>query len=437
MPVTLLATAVPLPPLPIAVVLALDQRTVTGVPPRSDKYTQGLLGGGYVAADNYNASVQDILAKYGTGTYAIMRGYGLSIGTGLNVDIAPGQAVVTGLTESKVTIVKSVDPSIARIQIWLNADGTITTVNNSLTPPAGEVCYLGSCVTDGSNVTSVDTSGVVFYKHGHTWRETADTGVPGDAPGLERRFYHRTANATYYWDGLSYILMAGSTVREGLEANVAGEVAGDVYEGQDGWFRELSDGSSFNQYGPSHRLFKPTAFSTWTNRGAVESSKSELGGGLYLEAATTASKALAMYVKAAPSTPYTVTFGVVHFNWQVATNKGGVCFRETSSSKVITWHLEQARGAAVVANWTNHTTQLSLSTFDGVAVLGTLMWWRITDDGVNLIYEISMDGRNFEQRFTAARGTHFTTAPDEYGFFVDAENANRRAHITILSVEVT
>lgn len=437
MAVTLNAVAVPLPPLPIAVVLALDQRIVTGVPPRSDKYTQGLLGGGYVAADNYNATVQDILAKYGTGTYAIMRGYGISIGTGLNVDIATGQAVVTGLTESKVTIVKSVDPSIARIQLWLNADGTITTVNNSLTPPAGEVCYLGSCVTNATDVTSVDTSGVVFYKHGDTWRETADTGVPGDAPGLERRFYHRTANASYYWDGLSYILQAGSTVREGLEANVAGVVAGDVYESTDGPFSEIFDGSSFNQKGPALPLIKPTAFSTWTNRGAVESLKSEVGGGLFISAAKLASNALVMYNKAAPSTPYTVTFGVVHLNWQVATNRSGVCFFETSSGKITTWHFEQANGATVVDRWTNHTTRLGGLTFDGMGQFGPLLWWRITDDGTNLIFSISTDGRNFEERLSVLRGSHFDVGPDEYGFAADSGNANRQAHITVLSVEVT
>ena len=437
MAVTLNAVAVPLPPLPIAVVLALDQRSVTGVPPMSDKLTQGLLGGGAVAAMNFNASVNDLLAKLGSGTYAVQRGYDPTIGTGLNVDITAGQACITGLRESKVTIVKSVDPSIARIQLWLNPDGTITTVNDSLTPPAGEVCYLGSCVTDGSSVTSVDTSGVVFHKHGHTWRETADTGVPGDAPGLERRFYHRTANATYYWDGLSYILQAGSTVREGLEASIAGEVAGDIFMSTDGPFIEIFDGASFNQKGPAFPLIKPTAFSTWTNRGAVEASKSEVGGALSITAAKLASNALVMYVKTAPSTPYTVTFGVIHMNWQVATNLGGVCFRETSSSKITTWAFEQANGAVLVNNWTNHTTKLGASTFEGFASVGPLLWWRIADDGVNLIFSISTDGRVFEQRSSLVRGAHFDTAPDEYGFCVDSANASRQAHISVHSVEVT
>lgn len=435
MPVTLNATAVPLPPLPIAVVLALDQRTVTGVPPRSDKYTQGLLGGGYVATDNYNAAVQDILAKYGTGTYAIMRGYGLSIGTGLNVDIAAGQAVVTGLTESKVTIVKSVDPSIARIHIWLNADGTITTVNDSLTPPGGEVCYLGSCVTNATDVTSVDTSGVVFYKHGHTWRETADTGVPGDAPGLERRFYHRTANATYYWDGLSYILMAGSTVRQGLEANVAGVVTGDVYESTDGPYSEIFDGTSFSQKGPAFPLIKPTVKSTWNLRlGTFTTVIDSVGGGLFMNKLGTAGHDLCFMTKALSGTPVIDVAFLPDLFLAGGNHNIGIGFLELATSKVLT--LLYDREALLVRRWTNGTTPSADVAFVGRGVK-LPAFFRMQDDGTNLKFFTSGDGLNWTQFYSQLRTTFFTDNPDEYGLCVSTKGTGATSGMTVIGVNVT
>ena len=258
--------------------------------------------------------------------------------------------------------------------------------------------------------------------------------TPGDAPGLERRFYHRTANATYYWDGLSYILQAGSTVRQGLEANLAGVVAGDVYESTDGPFSEIFDGSSFNQKGPAFPLIKPTAFSTWTNRGTVEGSKSEIGGGLYLRAAAAAGQNAVLYNKTAPATPYTITMAVLPFNWGNATARCGIQLFETSTGKFTSWHWDRVTAVAM-ANWTNNTTFLALLTFDNMMQFGPVTWFRIEDDGVNISVHLSFDGINFDLRGSVGRTSHMAGGPDEYGFFTDAGSAGNDSQITVLSVE--
>ncbi|MCH8977991.1 MAG: hypothetical protein IH945_01955 [Armatimonadetes bacterium] len=436
-PITLTAVNVPLPVVPGAVVYASVQREVTGVPPTSDKYTLAMLEGGYVAADNRNATAQDMQNRYGSGGYAVGFGLGLTSGGDLELEVGKGQATIDGIVEFSADQTVVVPPSMSRGYIWLKQDGTFVVQNATTDKPAGNVVFLGSLVTDASTITSFDDSGIVYWRGGNMWRETNDAGVPGDSPDAALRLITKTQDGSYFWNGARHTFNAGTTVREGLEAARAGVVKGDVFESVDGPFREIFDGTNWNQKGPAMPLVKPAAFSTWTNRGAVEASKSELGGGLYISAAKLASNALVMYNKAAPSTPYTVTFGVIILNWQVATNLGGVCFFEVATGKITTWAFEQANGAVLVNNWTNHTTKLGASTFEGFAQFGPLLWWRIRDTGTFLEYSISTDGRNFELRSQVARGSHFTTAPDEYGFCVNSANANRQAHITVLSVEVT
>ena len=173
MAVTLKAAVLPIPTLPASVYYATNQRSISGQPLTADKYTQAMLGGGYVAADNYNATAQDIIARYGAGCYCVGQGLALSIGTLLNVDVAAGQGMIDGVVEFTATQTVAVSPNESRGFIWLKSDNTLVATSNK-TPPAGNVLHIGSFVSNGTNVTSVDQSGVMTFKNGAPWRETAD-----------------------------------------------------------------------------------------------------------------------------------------------------------------------------------------------------------------------------------------------------------------------
>lgn len=418
MPVTLNAVDCPLPPLPISVVFAEDSRSVSGVPPMSDNLTQAMLGGGAVAALNYNAAVNDILAKYGSGTYAVIRGYDPSAGTGLNVEISAGHACITGLRESKATIVKSVDPSIARIQLWLNTDGTITTVNNSLTPPAGEVTNLGSCVTDGSGVTSVDTSGVMFYRQGRIFRQTADTGVPGDSPGTERRFWHRTASATYYWDGLSYLLMAGTTARRGTDALKTGEVDGDLYFPNDGHVVYIRDGGVLEPHGPIRPVLPPVdnnwdqASLTALNAGSL--TKADHKGSLIIEWPTgvTSTAQVRGFHQTDLATPYSIKFGVVSPPNFVDGGGRGFClfFRDNSGGDLL---IGLFSGARFKVDYYNSPTSFGNGLINiAFSWQGGPMYFAICNDGTDIGFKWSGDGYHWRTIYREAISFQIGTVDD-------------------------
>lgn len=154
---------------------------------------------------NANASRLDLAGRYGGGAYAVAWGLALSVpGSGLALPVAAGHALVDGPVEIASATTVTVPNGSPRVWIWLTQAGALTAVNNSLTPPAGAVCLLGSCVTSGGNVTSVDTSGVLYMRGGVPWRQTADTGAPGDTPPAGMVFVARTLGGLYLWDGQAY-----------------------------------------------------------------------------------------------------------------------------------------------------------------------------------------------------------------------------------------
>lgn len=158
----------------------------------------------FAAKWNRNACQLDLTGRYGGGGYGICVGCTISApGSGLALNIAAGQAIVDGIVEITAQTTTCTD-AISRVWVWLQRDGTIVTVNNSLTPPSTYCTLLGSCVTSGGNITSVDFSGVVYRRGGLLYRETADTGIPTDSPSASVAFLTKTPYGEWLWDGNTY-----------------------------------------------------------------------------------------------------------------------------------------------------------------------------------------------------------------------------------------
>lgn len=170
-------------------------------PPTSIQFTSGAFTG-VTASLNSNSKGSDMAQRYGSGGYAIGTGLTLSAGTGLICTVAQGQAVIDGLVEIYTATDVVVTASTTN-WIWLKQDGTLVATVTT-TKPSGNCVCLGAAITSGSAVTSVDYSGVVYWKGGTMYRETADPGAPGDSPDSSLRFWTKTLGGQYYWDGTAY-----------------------------------------------------------------------------------------------------------------------------------------------------------------------------------------------------------------------------------------
>lgn len=209
MPVVLLATQCPLPVIDTALATLTSAENTTGA--------NGLTARTFAAGNtvissklNRNAKQMDLQSRYGGGGYGIVNGLALSAGSGLTLNIAAGQANIDGIigstaAEAATTLaVPDNHPSATdRVWIWLSRAGAISSTLNT-TPPATNCCLLGSCTTSGGVITAVDTSGVVYLRGGQLWRETADTGPPGDSPNAAIRLFTLTWGGVYEWTGTAH-----------------------------------------------------------------------------------------------------------------------------------------------------------------------------------------------------------------------------------------
>lgn len=206
MAATLLASACPSPPVAGTVFWETDQN-VSGASglPVSVAFTTGMTLPA-AATLNKNSAMQDLLGRYGAGGYAVAYGLVVSAGSGLTVSVSAGHALMDGIVEPGKTATTVVVPaSSARAWIWLKQDKTFTVQNNVTTKPAGNCVLVGSCVTDGSGVLSVDTSGVVYLQNGFPWRDTADTGAPTDTPDATWRGFTKTSAGVFFWTGTAWV----------------------------------------------------------------------------------------------------------------------------------------------------------------------------------------------------------------------------------------
>ena len=150
-----------------------------------------------------------------------------------------------------------------------------------------------------------------------------------------------------------------------------------------------------------------------------------------------ASNDLTAIVRTAPSTPYTVTMAATGLPIADASSNGpvlGACFRENATGELMVIRLfPGAANDITVTTFTNPTTFGTTKQTYELASHTFPFWFRLEDDGVDIKFHISQDGVNFVELFSEARGTSFTSTPDEVGFFFDNVNGVDDNYASLLS----
>lgn len=210
MAVTLLASACPAIPVPVV--------SPTIASAETDQASGGLGVWKRIAAretpwtpkHNRNQAASEYLARIGGGAYGVVSGMELVAPvSGLSLTVNPGMVNCDGPMEKTSAVTLAITNSSGRYWIYLKqVDGSVVASSvNSLSHPVGlNVVLLGSCVVSSPNITSVDTSGVVYLKGRDIIRYTADIGPPTDTPGATVPLHLvRTLDGWYWWDGSAYI----------------------------------------------------------------------------------------------------------------------------------------------------------------------------------------------------------------------------------------
>lgn len=152
-----------------------------------------------VAHLNQGAVQEENAYRYGGSMFAcVLSGLALSAPGLLVLDISAGIANLGYPAEHAAGSLSI--PSGSTRYIWLDNAGAFRQTSTT-TPPTSLACYLGKVTTDGTHVTDMDLSGVIYWTGMATTR-TADSGAPGGttAGGI---LLCKTAGGVYLWDSFS------------------------------------------------------------------------------------------------------------------------------------------------------------------------------------------------------------------------------------------
>jgi hypothetical protein len=130
-------------------------------------------------------------------------------------------------------------------------------------------------------------------------------------------------------------------------------------------------------------------------------------GGVCLYVPSASTNNVRLYVRNAPSTPYTVTAMARGF---LPSSAGmfGIGFRQSSNSKILV--VTRVVSGVAAQKWTeNVPDELLLGSV--YATYSGLIWFKIEDDGTDLTLYTSHDGEHWLEVFSESRGTFLT--PDQ------------------------
>jgi hypothetical protein len=286
-------------------------------------------------------------------------------------------------------------------------------------PPAGGGDVYGDAAATDGHLALFDTDGYHIKDGG---APAGGGGAPDDAD-----YVVETANAT-----LTNEKVLGATVitTATKASQQAAAKAGRIFLPSDGFYLERDAGADWAPWGPIFPMTPPVSGNySWVNQGGASIDTTK--GGIYLLGPAGAGDNWRMLVKAAPSTPYTITAFVIPQVMAVNYAQVAIGWRQSSDGK-LAFLIQSYGGASRIAvfKFTNPTNWNSNYLSD-IGVNPYPYFLRIEDDGANRKCYWSSNGQFWTLLHSVGR-TDFLTA-DQVVFGVDANNATWPAAALLLS----
>lgn len=163
---------------------------------------------------------------------------------------------------------------------------------------------------------------------------------------------------------------------------------------------------------------------TWVNLGTTTFNFGQ--GMISFTPTLSATTNLVLLAQPAPLTPWTMTAKIAgHALFTSVVTAFGVFVRDSGGGKVTEIAFGQNTGWKLFVNKFNSTTSFSSAPFSGTNSTNIVqqMYLRIVDDGTNVAFSYSIDGRNFIVLFSEARTT-FLPALNQIGIVSDHASAS-------------
>lgn len=199
----------------------------------------------------------------------------------------------------------------------------------------------------------------------------------------------------------------------------------------------IADAAVFNSLQPIGAGTPPVfADYSWVNQGSATSNVHK-NGTMTLQAPAASSGGVHALVKSLPGTPWTavarMSFSCYNGAWQEA----GLILRESGTGKLYKFGIQMPTWNQFLYYYADATTYSTSLLVNGHWGENVPFWWKIADNGTNLTFGISQDGEVFDQTFSHARGTHFTTGPNQIGIGAQDRTNAMTCTVSLLSLDIT
>jgi hypothetical protein len=188
-----------------------------------------------------------------------------------------------------------------------------------------------------------------------------------------------------------------------------------------------------------YNLTAPPVYSAWSwlNQGTATGGD-VTGLGVYLRAPAVAGTNLRVLKRALGAAPWDIHFCALEAMYPSGNTRSGIALYESTTGKLTT--LGPSQDASRNVDHWNSTTSFASGGMpfnSNIVARGPLVFWRIRNDGTNLIYYVSMDGVNWVQIGTEPITAFFTTAATDAGFFIDSEGNSYDVLLTVIHWTIT
>lgn len=221
-----------------------------------------------------------------------------------------------------------------------------------------------------------------------------------------------------------------STYTAAYASRPAASNDGDLFLPSDGFVIERDTGAAWVPWGPLFPFTAPVSGDfAWINQGSATIDTTY--GGIYLYAPALAGNSLKIRKKTAPSVPYVITAFMLPHIYGANYSSCGLCWRESSSGKIITFNLLWNGNHLIAVTKFNDATTFNSDVSYVSLPNASWLWLKIEDNNTNRLAHWSSDGRHYHQFYSEARTTFMTA--DEVGFYANANQSTYPAGMTLLS----
>jgi len=224
------------------------------------------------------------------------------------------------------------------------------------------------------------------------------------------------------------------------ELNVSGRIWVDSFPGWS-WYRD--DGTAWTKWGHFNEFTEPDqSIFGWINQGSATLSTTYGPSVLATPAPGGAGENINMRVQTLPTTPYNLLAAFVPQLDPFDSTSCGMVLRESSTGKVIFFRLLFDTTSAItksdivfsVDKYTSPTVfSANYATVSAGFLKGSVIWFNIFDDGINITWSYSNDGQNYIDITTQSRTDFLLGGPDQIGFAINSNTTSGGATMTLLS----